>query len=631
MNRLNEVELPMNPKQAIAAVKANVSYQFLREADELGIQVPMELGQGKFAKVFKGKQRSAGRDVRFVAIKVLHDYATIAHESLFRQELELLKEMTVDVGTNVVNTLDVLQLKPMVMCGCGLVYQPACPGGCNVLLSRKENNRDQYPALSCERCGYELSARFVNQRFGELLKHPAKPCCRQGTTAESGRILNFVDREAVVMELLEDSLSDLVGRRPEELRKRFTPFLRRKAAPSATGGGVQTGSGGMYAPANGHGANGHGANGHGANGHSANGNGGRVIANGHVQTTGEQVYPNGFSPGHSSESLLDRIGRWLREPLWGEDRGEELLRRIVLLEKVRIMLELAESVAWLHGHKRIVHKDLAPDNVMIGRNGVESSGPAAFLDTLHEVVARPRFHIRVIDFGLSDKNELTRSWYEDEVPMGSIKRPFLSPEAQLNHVRINQSIEFLDGSRFRVPSAVERDLMQSDILADMRDSEHNHDLDIKRIVRDPAGGGLIAHFTGDASSNTRNQQFEIVHRLGEAHDLYAVGALCYYILTENLDDVMQLNSFVMSLDDLRLPLVPQALSQNAQYMRRRDAIRERLWQDELMVLILRAMVRGTSNSLCPSRIYRGPEASQILLRETRRIYHGIQKEVLTRV
>ncbi|WP_437477166.1 protein kinase [Sorangium sp. So ce1014] len=558
------------PGASLNAVQANVSYQFLASRDAAGICSPIELGQGKFAKVFRGMQLSAGQNVRFVAIKVLHDFANSADERLFKQEIELLKEMTTESGVNVVSTLDIIQLDPMVMCGCGNVYHPACPKGCDVLLGRKDKPAEKHPSLHCHACGYELSGRYINQQFFELLLPPAKRCCQHGPTASSGRILNFVHREAIVMELLEVNLVDFVGRRRGELQA----LCARHAQPWI------------------------------------------------------ELDPRA----QRGDPWYRRARTWI-EDVWRQDRTHVLLHKAILLEKVRLMVELAESVAWLHSEKSIVHKDLAPDNLMVSLASAEAAdrqreAESDFRDALDDMISSPRFHIRVIDFGLSDKNELTRSWYEDEVSGGSVKHPFLSPEACRSRIRVGPPIT-IEGDRFRVPRAIAADLMETDILADQRDQEHNHDLEIVRIERDATSGELVAAFQGEPSQNTHNQQFELVRRLGEAHDLYAVGALFYFILTEQQQDVEALGKFVGSLEDVPLPLTPSALAKNDHYLKRRNAIPEKFWQDELMVLILRAMVRGRPESLKPSRIARDASAARQLLRETRKIYYGIQQEILS--
>jgi serine/threonine protein kinase len=543
--------------------------------DVSGAYVPVDLGQGKFAKVLRARQESAGHHGRPVAIKILHDFATNDHERLFHQEIELLKGMNVEFGVNVVSTLDVL---PMAMCGCGNIYHPLCPNGCGEEIVRDEEPKkdENHPALRCPKCSYRLSGRFVSEEFWELLQPPAKRCCTQGVNEKTGTILNFVDRSAIVMELLEQKLPDFLEQRRNKLQELMAGY---GAGPSA--------------------------------------------------------------PARQAKGWWRRALAKLAT-LWRYDRADVLVSKAILLEKVRLMVELAEAVDWLHEEKRIVHKDLAPDNVMVtsigapggdwvslvGARDADPKGERArsFHDALSSVVSSPRFHLCVIDFGLSDKDKLTRSWYEEEMGSSNIKQPFLSPEARFIRQRIGQQLQFEDG-RFRVPQDLVSKLLVTDIIADTRDPNHNHDVTITRLETSPSGE-TIAYFEGTPPPNPKNQQFELVYRPGEAHDLYSVGALYYYILTEQQDEVEKLGGFISSMPDGGLDLDVRTLTRDDRYMTRRNAIREKFWQDELMVLILSAMVRGQRGSLKESRIDRSPRATRDLLERTKQIYHSIQREIL---
>jgi hypothetical protein len=64
-----------------------------------------------------------------------------------------------------------------------------------------------------------------------------------------------------------------------------------------------------------------------------------------------------------------------------------------------------------------------------------------------------------------------------------------------------------------------------------------------------------------------------VRRLGEPHDVYAVGALFYYLLTGKHEDVDHLSSLVNLLQqDQQRELVPAALRRDKYYLGRRNAI-----------------------------------------------------------
>lgn len=119
------------PRQAppAHALPSHVSYQIRMQTDARGLCVPIELGVGNFARVLRGVQLNAGQDVRAVAIKILHPNATYADELLFRHEIDLLRSLSDADSVNVIRALDVLQLGPMILCGCGTIYEPLCPMG----------------------------------------------------------------------------------------------------------------------------------------------------------------------------------------------------------------------------------------------------------------------------------------------------------------------------------------------------------------------------------------------------------------------------------------------------------------------------------------------------------------------
>jgi len=542
------------------SIQANVSYDVLAQTQPDGTSVPVLIGSGKFAKVYKAWQRSARRNVRPVAVKILHDHATLADERLFKQEIDLLKELTTVRSVNVIRTLDIVRVPPLAMCGCGVVYHPLCPRGCGQLLQRVERLGHDHPLLSCSRCGYELSAEDVDQRGIELLRPPAKTCC-QGPKAQRGTLLSFVDREVVVMELVEHGLTDL----PQLSRQAMDRILSPKSADGGTASS-------------------------------------------------------------------------LRLPT---DKHEaRLAQKALLAEKLHLMVQLADALAWLHGEKRIIHKDLAPDNVMVvarsdtdGVSDWRGESQVSLREQLLQVAAFPRFAVKVIDFGLADKDELSRSWYEEQdVVAAAFKLPYTSPEARRRKERVSEPIQFVaGGSSFVVPPGLVSSylsLLPGDLLTDMSDSRHDHDLEVLRV--EPGPNGQMAYFRGEPPPNSSGAKFEVVRRLGEPHDVYAMGALFYFILTGKHEEVDRLGSLVNLLQEgERREITLGSLGSDQYYRARRDAIPEPFFRDELLLLCLRAMVRGRPQSLVQSRIDRGPEAAQALLRETRQLYRAVLEDVMS--
>jgi hypothetical protein len=175
----------------------------------------------------------------------------------------------------------------------------------------------------------------------------------------------------------------------------------------------------------------------------------------------------------------------------------------------------------------------------------------------------------------------------------------------------------------------ELDIMVGDVIADARSTGHGNDLVVRKIEADDKTRERFAHFGGTPFPDSQNQQLELVRRLGEPHDLYSLGALFYYVLSEKLDAVRDLRALVQRIKVERgLEMTATALAGQDQYRSLRDHIPEKFWQDDLLVLILRAMVRGRKESLVESRVVRDSGASRVLLHEIRRIHRGIYREVL---
>lgn len=575
--------------QGAKDLRSEITYELVPGQNEEGCITPYVLGRGRFAKVFKAWQCSAGNNVRPVAIKILHEYIDHKSEQLFMQEIRLMKKLTSASGVNVINILDILQLGPMAMCGnCGQVYQPRCPQCGEHFLERYDPPKEAFPALRCKnqpRCKYTISAEHILNGALALMQYPAKTCCakERGDRAQRGTLINFVDRDAVVMELLEEKLPDFNSRR----RRSYGDLCRLH---------------GVLLP----------------------------------------------PPYTDSSPTLSADAKTVPPALRPATAPEvEFVQKVLLLEKMLLMMQLAESVAWLHGSQVIVHKDLTPDNIMITALPCDEDSEAdwrgfasgSLSDALTSLANYQSFKAKLIDFGLADQKQLTRHWYDEPVAsFAPDKFPYFSLEARHRKRPLYQRIE-LDPSRrsFLIPECVRPDqagelaLKVGDLLVDESDPAHAYALEIDNIEQDSVDPHVFrATVKGEIPPNAAGRQFYHLLPLGEAHDIYALGAVFYFILTGDHTAVSKLTNVANVLQDAPQPLCTDVLANRVpNYNVCRARLPEPYYQDELMILILRAMVRGQEGSFADSRTHRGALPAQRLLAETRRIYNLIKGDLLT--
>lgn len=562
-------------------IRSQIKYEFIFETDEMGVSLPSEIGTGAFARVLKAWQRTDENRVRRVAIKILRDDATLNHERLFEQEIRLVKELNATGSVNVVTALDIIELPPLVLCGSGRMYSPHCPQCGQGPLKRLDPEGEEHPCLACDACSMPPISPRHRDEVRKLFHARAKPFAIEGPLADQGTVVNFVHRKALVMELLESKLPEYLTRRHRDLIDEW----RHRGVDLS-----------LYDDDGAHGS--------------------RVM-----------------QPPRKPAGWTHRLTHW-----WRPDAPEVLVPKAMLLEKLLMMVQLAEAVAWLHHDERqIVHKDLAPDNVMVHSLGGLDAAWRASADLslqacLDEMVTYPTVAARVIDFGLADQGKLTRSWYEEETPIGQNKSPYMSPEAEKRPNKLNQMLAF-DRTEPRFRLIALKDIREGDIIADGRYPNHEHDIIVNRIEMATDQQDAYAYYEGTPDP-TGEPRYVHIPMLGEAHDIFSLGTLFYFILTDgDADEVRALRQAAGTIEGeaADLPLTVNYLKAQTGYARRRGAIREPFYRDDLMLLILRMMIRGARNSFLSSRTQRGSEAAQQVLHAVKHIHHQLMQDVLSSV
>jgi len=563
------------PEAAISreTVTSQLRYAFRMTRNRGGLWVPVELGQGKFARVLCGQQQIGNQPARSVAVKILHSHAKLTDERLFANEIAHLRKLSDADNVNVLHILDVLQLRPLVLCGCGKIYHPRCPACGQESLTRIE--AEALPALHCVACGYVLPANRVMDRAQELSSQAARSCCQDRSVEGRGTIINFVHRDAIVMEHLTLGLKDFARVRREEVLEQW----RKKEGESKA----------------------------------------MVLA--------------------SKRSWTARVAAWLPGE-WRRRRSAELVEKALLLEKVLVVVQLVEAVAWLHGEKRIIHKDLAADNIMVRLSGIrhgksnwrgEHRPEMSVHDILNDITSYPTFRTLLIDFGLADEVVPTRSWYDDAEAAGQNKSPFLSPEAKNRRqdVSLDQPIAFSpDEQTFVIPPemrGLSLPLMAGDLVSHSLDEDHAHDLKIENVL----DHGKLAKYGGIAPGVQDYRRCVVERPLLEPHDIFALGALFYFLLCEDATRLDPLHALVYTAQEKHRTVDVASLRGLDLYPGVRKAIRSAFWQDEMIVIILRAMTRGLPGSYARTRIHRGGEPAQRFLLEIKRLHHDIQRDIVS--
>jgi serine/threonine protein kinase len=315
-----------------------------------------------------------------------------------------------------------------------------------------------------------------------------------------------------------------------------------------------------------------------------------------------------ISPGSSWPRLTDdeiiRMRQRLRE-------------KTAIIERIKIMMEMTMAVERLHTSE-IVHRDLAPDNIMLKSNGEVSAASIPInagnwnkLEMAQRLL-QAQIKVCLIDFGLADKKKHSREWYDDEqVARSREKMAFWSPEAA--HVRLQVSTSDIkvfqpddprraNGStgeiRIRSNSAFE--FMPRDIVVDRHDTKYDNWIHIDEIRVDK-DGAKYAVFSGRLPADYRSAHLDQIPTLGEPHDLFALGALLYHLFVKETALTQSFRDFVVLYGNSGRPVTIDVAAKDEYYIRARDKLPIEYWKDEIMIIAMGAMIRNQEGSFAQNR------------------------------
>jgi serine/threonine protein kinase len=613
----------------IESRESKISYEMTLQAHN-GSYRPKKLGEGVFAFVYHGLQTSIERGARPVAIKILRPTATFSDANLFETELKIMKHMLeyrtdLKLGDEFITALDIVSVSSMIMCGCGHVYPAVCPRCHSATVEKPPppGGDASYPHLGCVNvtCSFRLSAeKAVDGQGGEqLYSSETKTCCKRS----DGQIVNFVPRKALVMDVIDCTFH------------KFIVLRDRWFSSGSDGAHDLRESGASLAPIQ-----------------------RRPAYVGALLSYVDQARVALATSVSAARSYTRRVS---------PRKGESILHKALIVERLKLMVDLVSSVERLHAC-RIVHRDLAPDNIMIQNAFAESSestdanlfrkhfqagGQEAARHTLRHVVTELVLHsklrLQVIDFGLADacdveNDEAQRRWYDEaRRDRDPAKLAFWSQEAEdyrkaitVNGLQMfGQADERRQGGMFDGQFDGSNELKATDIVAVRRALLHDNDLTIRAVVPDASRGNqvMVARFNGRPPQNHDVTQFELVPRLGEAHDVYALGAILYHLFVKkDINDEHQntrlFRHFILSIQNVTIPLRVKNLSSDSTYLTYRNNLLAKYWQDEIMMIAMRAMVRGRAESFAADRSVRGPEPVRAMLSVLKALHFRTHREVI---
>ena len=149
--------------------------------------------------------------------------------------------------------------------------------------------------------------------------------------------------------------------------------------------------------------------------------------------------------------------------------------------------------------------------------------------------------------------------------------------------------------------------MKGDILADEQDPHHHYYVLGAGSVRGTSRKrAVLGEVRGQSAAPRAHRQYDLIRPLGEAHDIYALGAIFYFILTGEHTRLKNwppgwISAVHAAAIGSRLPYLKSAAFTKSAG----SEFPEPFYRDELLILILRAMVRGLCRLLVSSRMREG--------------------------